>query len=159
MVVASARKMKIFPTPTSYENLKHYPHPMSWPVLGDWQGCYDMIEAVMTDDLDALYELTLRFPEHTFGFEELLTRYNRSGEVAERLILRTVPLPREHRFDVEMVRLLDNSVQVLGIVRRGEKKISIETFYDSRTDTSADSLDGDIAAGTSIAATMATASK
>lgn len=131
---ATKRMMRCAPAgfAAAKANLAGQPKVCWWPILDDYEGPKLMIDAIMQTDRGYLHELTLRFPEHHFGFEEvLLTDYQRGGEVVERQTLRTVTLPREHRLDIDAVKLLDNRVQVVAYVRRGMKDIASEVLYDS----------------------------
>lgn len=130
---ATKRMMRLGPAGFAKANIvkSGAPGVIWWPVLDDYEGPKKVIDAVMATDLDYLHELTLRFPEHTFGFEGMLTHHNRGREIVERQTLRTTPLPREHRLDIEAVKLLDGRVQVVAYCRRGMKIIAQEVLYDS----------------------------
>jgi hypothetical protein len=142
MRVKSRRLMKLFPAGFAKQHFTDKPAIVWWPVLDDLEGCYAAIDAIIDDDLDALDEMTKRFPEHVFGFENMLKGHDRTQEAIERLLLRSVPLPREHRVDIEAVRLLDETIQVVVCCRRGMRTVAEEVIYDSRDDDADESDDG-----------------
>lgn len=144
MRVATKRMMRCAPAgfAAAKENMAGRPSLVWWPVLDDLDGPKLMIDAIMADDRDYLHELTLRYPEHTFGFEMVLKNHDRGQEVVERQTLRSIMLPREHRLDIEAVKLLDERVQVVAYCRRGMKTIAEEVLYDSTEPDSPMQTDG-----------------
>ncbi len=143
MRVATKQMMRMAPAgfASARINMTHLPKLVWWPTIDDYEGAKACITMMVHGDLNGLHELTLRYPTHTFGFEPMLATFDRGGEIVERVLLRTKELPRDCRFDVEMVKLLDGRIQVIGACRRGVTTLVDEVFYDSSRDEDTTMLD------------------
>jgi len=141
MRVNTKRQIRVYPTHFAMGPLMGKPPLMWWPTMDDWDGARAMVEAVMDVNIDTLYEMTLRFPEHTFGFEVMLTGHDPAKQVAERAVLRVLHLPRDHVLTIDIVRLHDDTIQVRGIITRDAKEIASDIYFDDSIDADDNGMD------------------
>jgi len=136
MRTPTRRSMRIFHSGFAERNLAGKPKVVWWPVLDDWEGAKHVVDLIMDDDRDGLFELTLRYPEHTFGFEPLLKGHDRGGEIAERVTLKSIILKRGHHMDIDLVEKLNGTVELHARIMRGGKAIVTEVVetLDAGTD-------------------------
>ncbi len=128
--VPSKQAMRIFVAPFSRPHLKDKPQTVYWPVLDDWDGAKRVIDAMMNNELELMNEFKLRFPEHEFGFEKMLEGHATDEEVVERRVLKSIPLQRDHVLNIELVKLVNENIQVHAVLRRGPKALGSEVYYD-----------------------------
>lgn len=69
--------VEISPGKWSKGKLTEYPQFLLWPVLWDYDGGRQLIDAVMAKDLDMLRALVAQYPEYDMGLDTYITKLTR----------------------------------------------------------------------------------
>ncbi len=135
MPVMSHNMMKAYVVKIKGDEFREsLPKILWWPSMLDFDGAKGMVSAVIENNLGMLSELKLRYPEHRFGFEDLLTGHDRNKDMVECMTVASFNLQRGHRLDFDLIKTINGSTLLNACIRREHKTIMTETVFDSEFD-------------------------